>query len=164
MCTFELCTISRRWPRKMFSFIVNNRYLAFLKHIPFLPVLFDALLMIWSSLVTPEVTDAVEEIEREVSSWAGITVSLHKFGGIQFNYHSSEIGHIHSNGILDILFSQKVKKVLLEAGAAAAHHSFAQAGWVSFQLQGQCDVQKALALLYLSYKQKVERGLMSAAH
>ena len=84
----------------------------------------------------------------------GVDVSLHKFGGRQFNYGRKEIGHIHSNGILDLLFSIKMKKNLLAEGRIADHHVFANSGWTSFYIRSEQDVDKAVELLKMSLMHK----------
>lgn len=137
----------------MFRFIV--RYLGFLKHVPFLAWVVDALIMIWHSAVCPRIQTSIERIEEEVLSWDGLTLTIHKFGGLQFNYRDKEIGHIHSNGILDILLNTKTKNILLSAGLVSDHHVFPHSGWVSFYIRSEQDVAKAIGLLRFSYTKKV---------
>jgi hypothetical protein len=129
----------------MFNFIVN--YFALLKHVPLLAQLFDALLKIETFVTNRKVLDYVDEIEEEVLSWTNMSVERHKFGGIQFNRGSKEIGHIHGNGLVDVLFAQTIKKKLLEEGRIRDHHVFKKSGWVSFQIQTEPDKRYALDLL-----------------
>ena len=133
----------------MFRFIVT--YLGFLKRVPLMAGMFDAFLMIWNMIVNPKINDAIEKIEKEVLTWKGVHLSAHKFGGLQFNYLTKEIGHIHSNGILDIPFSRKIKDELIKQGKATEHHVFNRSGWVSFYIQSECDTEQAIRLLELSY-------------
>lgn len=136
----------------IFKFIVM--YLGFLKHIPLLAGMMDASLMLWNFALNPEITNSIERVEKEISTWKGISLSAHRFGGIQFNYNTKEIGHIHSNGILDILFSKKIKYTLLQEGGAFDHHIFNHSGWISFYIRSKNDVEKAIRLLALSYYHK----------
>lgn len=136
----------------MFKFVV--RYLGFLKHIPLLAWLADALMLIWTSTMSPDIPNFIDQIEEEVSSWDGVTLSIHRFGGIQFNFQNKEIGHIHSNGILDILFNRKVRHELVAAGLASEHHILPDTGWVSFYVRIEEDVQKAIRLLEKAYQMK----------
>jgi Family of unknown function (DUF5519) len=129
----------------MFRFVV--RYLGFLKHVPIMAVTWDALMMIWNAAFNKELIVAIDRIEDEVSAWQGIDRSLHKFGGLQFNYQSREIGHIHSNGVLDILFSKTIKQELIREGLVSEHHVFVKSGWVSFYVKSVADVEKAVGLL-----------------
>ena len=139
----------------MFRLIV--RYLGFLKHVPFLAWFVDAMIMIWNSAVRPGIQTSIERIEEEVMAWDGLTRTLHKFGGLQFNYGDKEIGHIHSNGNLDILFNRKTKRFLLEAGLASDHHAFPHSGWISFYVSSEKDVQMAIVLLALAYKRNADK-------
>jgi hypothetical protein len=141
----------------VFEFLV--RYLGFMKHVPFAAWVMDALLFIWYSAFRREVLRAICKIETEVSAWIGIKVTLHRFGGLQFNYSGKEIGHIHSNGILDILLNRSTKNILLEKGLASDHHVFPDSGWISFYVRQDGDVDKALGLLELSYRKSRTRTL-----
>lgn len=132
----------------MFNFIVN--YFGLLKHVPLLAQLFDALLKMWTLVTNRKILDYVDEIEEEVLSWKNTSAHLHKFGGIQFNLRNREIGHIHGNGLLDILFTQNIKSHLLVEGKVIDHHVFKKSGWISFQIQTARDKQYALDLLRYS--------------
>jgi hypothetical protein len=136
----------------IFSFIV--RYLGFLKRIPFFANFLDAWMMMYHSIFSPRIINAIDSIEKEVTGWHGVYVSLHKFGGIQFNYNGKEIGHIHSNGILDISFSKKTKNQLLQDSDIADHHVFTKSGWISFYIRSEEDAEKAIDLLRLSRSSK----------
>lgn len=136
----------------MFDFTV--RYLGFLKSVPLLPHLFDALLRIVTLLSNKALLDYMDEIENEVRSWRRTSVHVHKFGGIQFNLRDKEIGHIHGNGLLDILFSRSIKTQLLREGKVSDHHIFRNSGWVSFYIRTRQDRDAAIALLRQSYDLK----------
>jgi hypothetical protein len=143
----------------MFKFVV--RHLGFLKHIPLLAWLVDALMLIWNSAMNRDIPKFIDQIEEDVSSWDGITLCIHRFGGIQFNYRGEEIGHIHSNGILDILFSRKVRQELVDAGRAAPHHVLPNTGWVSFYVLKEDDVERAIRLLKTAYRMRLALRLNS---
>ncbi|WP_246029459.1 luciferase domain-containing protein [Pedobacter nototheniae] len=133
----------------MFGFVVNR--LGFLKSIPLAALVFDSGIKIWILLTKPEKLNWIDEIETEVLTWKDINVKLHKFGGTQFNLDKKEIGHVHSNGILDILFSKTVKKKLLEEGRVKDHHIFKKSGWISFYIERNEDVAYANYLLKMAY-------------
>lgn len=133
----------------MFSFVVNR--LNFLKSVPLFALVFDSLIKMWILVTKPERLDQIDEIEQEVLKWENTCVSLHKFGGTQFNHKQTEFAHIHSNGILDILFSRKIKAELMLDGKIKEHHVFKKSGWISFSVQHIEDVSYALYLLKLSY-------------
>lgn len=133
----------------MFSFIVKN--FGFLKSVPLLAYIFDSWLKIYALVRNPELLDWIDEIESELIKWEDVTISIHKYGGTQFNCNGKEIGHLHSNGLLDILYNQKVKAQLLKDGRIQAHHVFKNSGWVSFYLKTYEDKEYAKRLLSISY-------------
>ncbi len=132
----------------MFRFL--TRYLGFLKHFPLLAWLADAGMMIWHSFFKRRIVETIDGIEEEVSHWEGVTLSIHKYGGRQFNYLNKELGHIHSNGVLDILFNRNIKAKLLSEGRAKEHHTFKNSGWVSFYLKNETDYEYGVRLLKLA--------------
>ena len=111
----------------------------------------DALMFTWCGLFKRDILLTIDRIESEVSKWDGINVTLHKFGGLQFNFNNREIGHIHSNGILDILFNRNTKSILVERGMASDHHVFPDSGWISFYIRQADDGDSAIKLLKLAY-------------
>ncbi len=133
----------------MFSFIV--KYFGFLKSVPLLAYLFDSQLKLWMLVCNPELFDCLDDIEAEVLSWKSTTQSLHKYGGLQFNCDGMEIGHIHSNGILDIRFSKKIKEQLMADGRVNRHHVFTRSGWISFYIRKKEDTAYAIKLLKMAY-------------
>ncbi len=143
----------------MFNFVV--RYLGFLKHVPGAGLLFDAWLKIITLVTQPELLDWMDEIENEVLRWEGVTKSIHKYGGVQFNYHRKEIGHIHGNGLLDMLLSRKLKQELMGEGMVLDHHVFKQTGWISFNITTKTDAQYALRLLRMGHHLKQQRTSLS---
>ena|ERR1700761_3440177 len=133
----------------MFVFII--RYLGFLKFVPLLPHFVDAWMRLWAFVSTPAVPKCVDEIEAEVLSWAGTYKSLHKYGGLQLNCKGRELGHIHSNGLMDMLLSRKIKDELLKGGRITDHHSFKNSGWISFYIRGRRDAEYARDLLKMAW-------------
>jgi hypothetical protein len=136
----------------MFEFVV--KYFGLLKHVPLAAHVMDSCMMLWTYTFSPDIIGVIEKIAEEVSTWRGITCSQHKFGGLQFNYHNKEIGHIHHNGVVDVLFDRKTKQELVRGGKAQNHHTFKASGWISFYIHSATDYHFALELLQTSYKQK----------
>lgn len=133
----------------MFNLVV--KYAAPLKHVPVLPHVFDALRKIGTLFTNNNLLDYLDEIESEVLSWQHTTLQMHKFGGLQFNLYNKELGHIHGNGLLDILFSRKEKSELMQKYPVKDHHVFKNSGWISFQVKTEADKKIAIELLRLSY-------------
>jgi hypothetical protein len=133
----------------MFTFVV--KYLGFLKSVPLLAHVFDSQLKLWVLVSNPRLSGYLDNIEVEVSGWKGISVGVHKYGGIQFNYNGKEIGHIHSNGLLDVLFNRKIKCQLMNEGLINNHHIFSNSGWISFYIKTKEDGVYAKELLRMAY-------------
>jgi luciferase-like monooxygenase len=133
----------------MFKFIV--KYLNFLKHIPPLPQIVDGLIKLDTFLFRREVLHHIDEIERTVLSWNGTSLKMHRYGGVQFDVNKKEIGHIHSNGLLDILLKREIKEQLIREGKVEDHHVFARSGWISFYIKTEKDRDYAIELLEYSY-------------
>ncbi len=102
----------------------------------------------------------MDVIEAEVSTWENITIHLHKYGGLQFDYGGKEIGHIHSNGLLDMLLNRKLKAELMTDGRIQDHHSFRNSGWISFYMRTEEDKYYAIALLRLGYEMRAMKRLV----
>jgi predicted DNA-binding protein (MmcQ/YjbR family) len=136
----------------MFEFVV--RYLSFLRHIPLLPHVFEAMLKIDLFIRNRALLNNLDDLETEVLSWNGVDIQIHRYGGTQFNLHNKEIGHLHGNGMLDILFNKKIKTELLQTSNIREHHTFKNSGWISFSIQSTEDKKTALSLLQQAYRLK----------
>jgi hypothetical protein len=116
-----------------------------------MPHLFDALLKIGVLFSNKKILDFIDEIEQEVLSWKNTSVQIHKYGGVQFNVGTKELGHIHGNGLLDILFSRSVKSQLIQEGRVKEHHTFKNSGWATLQIENTPDKDLAIELLKFSH-------------
>jgi len=134
----------------MFLFV--RKYFGFLKFIPGLAIVFDGLLKLGSFAAKPALLDWMDEIEAAVLKWPNTHATTHKYGGLQLNYIKTEIGHIHGNGLLDMLLSRKIKEQLMADGRIEDHHTFKNTGWISFYIHNKDDAGYALALLRLGYE------------
>ncbi len=132
----------------MFNFFV--KYFGFLKSVPFAAHLFDTQLRLWELLTFSPVLKYIDDIEAEVLKWPGVYKSMHKYGGLQFNFDGRELGHIHSNGLLDMRFSRKIKEQLLAEGRVTEHHVFKKSGWISLYIRDYNDALYALELFKMA--------------
>ncbi|MES2590950.1 MAG: luciferase family protein [Bacteroidota bacterium] len=126
-------------------------YFSFLKHIPMLPHFFDWLIKIKIRLSGKKTLDYIDQIERKVLTWQQTTASSHKSGGVQFNVDGKEIGHIHSNGLLDVFLKLNVAEQLIREGRVTEHRTIKNSGWLSFQIKTEQDILFAIELLEYSY-------------
>lgn len=98
---------------------------------------------------TPDFGSVIAAIIRE---WEGVDVRPHRFGGVEFRLGTREIGHVHVGGVADLLVSVRMRRDLVAAGRAAAHHSLPQSGWISFRIKSEHDVPAAVELFRLNYQ------------
>jgi hypothetical protein len=77
--------------------------------------------------------------------------SPHRFGGMEFRFGDAEVGHVHTNGIVDIPFPRSVRDALLADGLAEEHRWVPNSGWITFQMRSEKDLTHALWLMRLSY-------------
>ncbi len=61
-----------------------------------------------------------DAIVREVSSWPGVTIGRHRFGGTEFRHGHRELGHLHGSRLADLPFPLLVRNELVAAGRARA--------------------------------------------
>jgi hypothetical protein len=95
---------------------------------------------------------AADRITREVSSWPGVTVTPHRFGGVEFRVEHRELGHLHGSRLADLPFPLKVRQELVASGRAAAHHVLPESGWVTYRMSSPEDSAGAIELFRLNYE------------
>jgi hypothetical protein len=140
----------------MFDTVI--KYLGFLKHVPGLPLVFNAWLKVWMVVSTPYVLDWTDLIEKEVLKWEHTKATIHKYGGLQLNYKGTELGHIHGNGLTDMLLNRKLKEQLMkEYDQVQNHHLFNRSGWISIYLKKPDDVRLAIRLFRMAYALHADR-------
>ncbi len=98
------------------------------------------------------ISGAQKVITQILSSWDGVSNAPHRFGGVEFRLGTRELGHIHGDALVDILFPKKVRDEIVDAKLAEPHHILPGTGWVSFYLRGDGDIEKAVDLLHRSYE------------
>ena len=86
-----------------------------------------------------------------VSAWSRISVHPHRFGGREFLFGTAEVGHVHTNGMVDIPFTRPIHDVLLAEGLAEQHRWVPNSGWITFRIRSEQDIAHALWLMRLSY-------------
>jgi hypothetical protein len=92
------------------------------------------------------------QIEREVGSWDGVTVSAHRYGGVEFRVGRRELGHLHGSDLADLPFPVSLRKQLVAAGKAETHHILPASGWVSYRIGSERDIPSVVALFRLNYE------------
>jgi len=92
-----------------------------------------------------------KKLEDVISAWSRISVHPHRFGGREFLFGSAEVGHIHTNSIVDIPFTRAVHDLLLAEGLAEQHRWVPNSGWITFRIRSERDIAHAVWLMRLSY-------------
>ena len=128
------------------------RTFGFLKEVPLLPWLVDGVMQVHTALFRSVVARAIDDVEREVVSWPGVSIGLHKYGGLQFNLGHQELGHIHGNGLADLCYCRRHKAALLASGLAADHHTLPHSGWMSCWMRREADAAKVIYLFRQVYE------------
>lgn len=93
----------------------------------------------------------LSEFREQVSAWPGVSVQPHRFGGVEFCFGKAEIGHIHTNGVLDIPMPRPIHDVLLEEGLAEQHQWVPDSGWITFRMRSASELTHGLWLARISY-------------
>ncbi|HZS98674.1 MAG TPA: luciferase family protein [Terriglobales bacterium] len=93
----------------------------------------------------------VKQLEREVTSWPGVTAHSHRFAGREFRVGDAEIGHVHVGGVVDIPFTRAMRDALLAQGWAEEHRWVPDSGWTTFHIRRKDQLQHAIWLMRLSY-------------
>ena len=146
----------------MFKFVVKK--LRWLARIPVLPQLFDAGLMIATMLFDRPRLRAMETFENAVRRKYTIQRRPHRFGGVGFFIGTTEIGHLHGNGLLDLFVGRSFRAEQVRQGRALPHHVFPESGWISFWLKSPADIAQALALFEIASMYRTTGQLISRAH
>jgi len=134
----------------VFQFVVHQ--LRWLIHFPFLPHIFDSMLLTWAAASRPSRLAAMTSLEKATEG--EVQLAVHRFGGVEFRTGCGrQLGHVHGHGLLDVRVSRAWSRRLMAAERVYPHHIFPNSGWISFQLETPRDVPFALALLRLAREQ-----------
>jgi hypothetical protein len=95
------------------------------------------------------------DIESVVTSWPGVEVAPHRFGGREFTLDGREFGHSHADRQVDIPFPKRLRDVVVAEGLTSKHHLYPDSGWVTKYLRSDDDVDVAVRLLRLNYLSQV---------
>jgi hypothetical protein len=102
-------------------------------------------------------TAANETVIREVSSWAGVSIHEHRFGGVEFRVGRRELGHLHV-AFSDLPFPRRVREELVAAGRARPHHVLPESGWVTVPMRTASEVANVIELFRQNYERAANAG------
>jgi len=95
--------------------------------------------------------DATETVVREVSSWDGVTVHEHRFGGVEFRAGRRELGHLHPR-FADLPFPRRLRDELVASGRARKHHVLPDSGWVTVPMRTASEIAGVIELFRRNYE------------
>jgi len=132
----------------IFAFVV--RRLRWLARVPLLPQIFDTMLLAATALFDWRALGVREALELEACRSLGVTLSVHRFGGVGFTAGRHELAHLHGNGLFDAFVGATARDRVVRTGMASPHHIFPRSGWVSFWIKTEADLPKALELMRIA--------------
>lgn len=92
-----------------------------------------------------------QAVVLEVSSWIGVSVHEHRFGGVEFRVGRRELGHLHPF-IADLPFPRAVRDDLIASGRALPHHVLPESGWVTAPMRTPSEVAGVIELFRQNYE------------
>ncbi len=95
---------------------------------------------------------AVEDLKEWILKLPDVTTGPHRFGGIEYRFHNLEFMHSHGPTHLDIRLSKEDQERMLKEGKARPHLYAPQAGYVTFHIRSEKDLEVAQELVQLAYK------------
>lgn len=94
---------------------------------------------------------AKEAAIRQISSWDGVSVHQHRFGGVEFRVGRRELGHLHAS-FADLPFPRRVRDKLIADGRARPHHVLPDSGWVTVPMGTDAERAAVVELFRLNYE------------
>jgi len=83
--------------------------------------------------------------------WVCIESVPAPYFALSFMGGSTQVGHLHANGMPDLPLPKRLRSLLLAQGDVALHPYRAESGWATFHVNGRVDFEHAARLLRLAY-------------
>ncbi|MDQ3848604.1 MAG: DUF5519 family protein [Thermoproteota archaeon] len=96
--------------------------------------------------------EAFEKVKSELTSWPGVTLQPHRFGGIEFRVSGREMGHMHGGRFADLPFPMSIRNELVRHGKALPHHILPNSGWITFLVNEKSDLEPLINLFRMQYE------------
>ena len=93
---------------------------------------------------------ANQAVLEMVTTWEGVEVSEHRFGGVEFRVGRRKIGHLHAS-FADLPFPRRKRDELVAARRARPHHIYPDSGWVTVPMRTNEEVKNVIELLRENY-------------
>ena len=92
-----------------------------------------------------------ESLQDWILQLPNVTKAPHRFGGTEFQVLGLEFMHSHESSHLDIRLSKVEQERMLKEGKADPHRFAPQAGWVTFRIRSEKDIETAKEVIRLAY-------------
>ena len=96
-------------------------------------------------------TSPLEAVRRQVSSWKGVSLHQHRFGGVEFRLGDRELGHLHAK-FADLPFPRAIRDEIVASGRAKPHHVVPDSGWVTVSMRTASEAENVIGLFRLNYE------------
>lgn len=137
--------------------LIAKTFSAF-KRIPYLPILIDEQLKIFTLFFRPRVFQYMIEIVQWIKNLPNIETKYHKYGGLEFKINDKEICHIHGDGLVDIILTKKTAAEIILTTKAEEHHVIINTGWISYQIKSETDILELKGIIQQSYLEKTNKN------
>jgi hypothetical protein len=94
---------------------------------------------------------AHDTVSHEVSTWSGVTLHQHRFGGVEFRLGSRELGHLHPR-FADLPLPRLIRDEVVASGRAKPHHVVPDSGWVTVPMRTASEAENVIGLLRQNYE------------
>jgi hypothetical protein len=94
---------------------------------------------------------ARDAVIRQISSWEGISMHEHRFGGVEFRLNRRELGHLHSS-LADLPLPRHVRDDVVASGKAKPHHVLPNSGWVTVPMRTASEAENVIGLFRFNYE------------
>jgi Family of unknown function (DUF5519) len=145
-------------PIRLAIFRFVTRRFGRLRRVWILTQAFDFGLGLLTFFTAPGVTRGIRSLARSLRKWPDVKRSRHPLGGRQFNCRGTELGHVHSNGIVDLRLTASEQADVLARGLAHRHHIAPTSTWVTFVIEKGDDASAALSLFAIPFKRVTTPG------
>ena len=124
------------------------------KRIPFLPILIDEQLKIFTLFFRPKVFQQMIEVVKWMKELPDIKSKYHKYGGLEFQINGKEVCHIHGDGLTDVSLNKEYAEKLIRTTRAEEHHVIKNSGWISYQITSKTITSELIQIIQQAYDLK----------
>ena len=122
-----------------------------LKNIPFLPIILDEQMKIFTLFLRPNVFAKMIELTQWLKEMEGVRTRYHRYGGMEFTLNGKEICHIHGDGLVDVKLNAQLKQELIGQEGVENHHALPDSHMVSYQITKTAELSVLKSVVLASY-------------